>query len=350
MAIGSIFDSILNTAGNIGNRIVDIGANYNAAYADPVGFQRMQQQKQLLQQEERNNRELASIIASPVSPGQKAMMFSRIGTPAAVQLANQAMNPDIPASIREFQAVQQMQPDQRKQFMEFNAPKLTPYQQQQLEINQQRLDLERQKPENQLNALKNNEQQLRAAGRNQEADAVREQISAMMPPRKLSPTEQKEFYEAGDIKSASERVISNLTDAMALNNQAYSGVGAETLAAANRIPGLEMLISDKRATATTEMSNIITGQALENLKAMFGAAPTEGERKILLDLQASVNKTPQERAVILERAQQMAQSRLDAAQAKMEGITTGDIYSNSASKPKKDAGGTNSGWSVKVIK
>jgi hypothetical protein len=109
--------------------------------------------------------------------------------------------------------------------------------------------------------------------------------------------------------------------------------------AANRIPGVELFVDDKRAEATSQMSTIILEQALESLKSLFGAAPTEGERAILLDLQASVGKTPAERKNILDRAKQMAQMRLDSAQNKMDGITTGDIYSPKAAKnaPKVQA-------------
>ena len=38
---------------------------------------------------------------------------------------------------------------------------------------------------------------------------------------------------------------------------------------------------------TVELHNIVATNAVEQLKAVFGGNPTEGERKILIDLQGS---------------------------------------------------------------
>jgi hypothetical protein len=156
--------------------------------------------------------------------------------------------------------------------------------------------------------------------------------------RKLSPTEQKEFFESKDIVSASENVIKSIDEAISYNEKAFSGPLATTGAALNRYPLIGMAISDEAAEATTQMENIIIGQALESLKALFGGMPTEGERKILLDLQASVDKTPKERELILKRAKEAATRRMQSSQQKMSGISTGDIYTQA---PQQQT----SGWS-----
>jgi hypothetical protein len=67
------------------------------------------------------------------------------------------------------------------------------------------------------------------------------------------------------------------------------------------------IFSDSEAqTATADLENIVLGTALTQLKAIFGAAPTEGERKILIDVQGSINKPANTRKAIWQRAQQAA--------------------------------------------
>ena len=75
--------------------------------------------------------------------------------------------------------------------------------------------------------------------------------------------------------------------------------------ARSNLPG-----ESEQANATINLDNIMTTQALESLKSTFGAAPTEGERKILLDIQASADKTPKQRKEIIERAMKAAENRL----------------------------------------
>jgi hypothetical protein len=161
-------------------------------------------------------------------------------------------------------------------------------------------------------------------------------IKVLVPPtsqnpegaRKLSSTEQKEFYEAQDLVNTAPNLLAALDEALSLNNQAYSGATANERAwlASNwsNLFGEE----NPSANATVQLKNVVTGQALESLKSIFGGMPTEGERKILLEMQASTEKTPQQRADILRRARQMAERRVNSAQAKMQGIATGSIYTD----------------------
>ncbi|MNL19054.1 hypothetical protein D3C87_1402340 [compost metagenome] len=81
-----------------------------------------------------------------------------------------------------------------------------------------------------------------------------------------------------------------------------------------------------------ELDNVVTSQALGQLKAIFGAAPTEGERRILLDIQGSTSQPPEVRKAIFERARQAAQRRLDFYQQRSSELRGGEFY--------KPAGGT----------
>lgn len=135
----------------------------------------------------------------------------------------------------------------------------------------------------------------------------------------LSPTAQKELFEADDAIQNGIGAVDSLRKAMELNNKAYSGFGASARATLrSNLPG-----ASQGADATIAMENIIKDQALTSMKSIFGGNPTEGERAILLDLQASANKTPKQREEILTRAMQAAQRRLSFNQQKAESLRSG---------------------------
>lgn len=139
----------------------------------------------------------------------------------------------------------------------------------------------------------------------------------------LSATAQKELFEAEDMVMAGENVKSAIESALALNDKAYSGYGADTRAAIrSNLPG-----QSEGADATVQMNNIILGQALESLKATFGSSPTEGERAILVQLQASVDKTPQQRADILQKAKELADKRINFNKQKASQLRSGEYMS-----------------------
>lgn len=137
----------------------------------------------------------------------------------------------------------------------------------------------------------------------------------------MSPTAQKELFEVTDSISAAQNGITNLKDALKYSEKAYDGFGATQRAA---VAG--NLTDSEAATATAMLNNIVTGNALEMLKATFGGAPTEGERAILLQLQGSANLPRAQREAIYNRAIQMAERRLQSNQAKAEGIRNGSYF------------------------
>lgn len=139
----------------------------------------------------------------------------------------------------------------------------------------------------------------------------------------LSPTAQKELFEAEDVINSSTNTIDMLNEALRLNKTAYSGIGAKTAATAvSNTP----FVDKTRADATVQLDNLMTGQALESLKAVFGGMPTEGERKILLDIQASADKTPVQRAGIIKRGIEMAERRMKASKAKAKSLRDGSFF------------------------
>lgn len=148
----------------------------------------------------------------------------------------------------------------------------------------------------------------------------------------LTATDKKAILEADDAVLANTAVIEQLTSVItpdasgkSLNDRAGSGMfaGAQSFAARNDPTGL---FDDATGQATTELQNIVLGQALSSLKSIFGAAPTEGERKILVDLQASIDKTPAERKSIIDRAILMAKARLNFNQDRAAMLRGGSYY------------------------
>jgi hypothetical protein len=151
----------------------------------------------------------------------------------------------------------------------------------------------------------------------------------------LTPQEQKELFEAEDIVKASESVILNLGRALEINKDAYSGFGAGARRTiARQIPGVS---KSQGVTATTELENLVTGNALDQLKATFGGAPTEGERQILLDLQGSINMEVEEREAIWKRALAAAARRKKSNEEKMNRIRKGS-YSRVDAEENADGG------------
>jgi len=149
----------------------------------------------------------------------------------------------------------------------------------------------------------------------------------------LSATEFKELTETEDVLSASRAAARTIDEALKINPDAYSGLTAKPRAIIESQVG-----GNKRADATIKLDNLIQNQALSSMKAIFGGNPTEGERKILLDLQASADKTPEQRAEILGRAKQAALARVESNARKATGIRSGSYgrpeYEQQTPKPK----------------
>lgn len=162
------------------------------------------------------------------------------------------------------------------------------------------------------------------------------------PERKLSATEQKELFDTMDLANSGEAAVGALTKAKDIltsspeGAEPYTGFGAEVRASAARLPVIGDVVADKeRGAATTEYKTLVTEQALNNLKAIFGGMPTEGERAILMQMQALPSYTPEEQQRIIDNAVSAANKRLEFNKKKSGAIRTGQ-YSQMG-KPFKDA-------------
>lgn len=155
---------------------------------------------------------------------------------------------------------------------------------------------------------------------------------------KLSATQEKELFEADDIIRNSQFAGKALEDARKLNPEAAAGMTAPVVTAWQR-NAPEFLGGNPQAAAkTSEYNSIVTGQALDNLRAIFGGNPTEGERKILMDIQAAPTMSVAEREALLARTQQAVMNRQTAAQTKAQSIRSGSFATQGGAMPPAPGG------------
>lgn len=146
----------------------------------------------------------------------------------------------------------------------------------------------------------------------------------------LTTTDKKAILEADDAISTNKSAIGLLDQAMSINDKANSGWFTGSRATlGNNLPDWavpDAVSSPESSAATTEYDNLVQQGALSQLKTIFGGNPTEGERAILLDLQASSSKPPEIRKKILQRAKELANNRLALNQQRADQLRGGDFY------------------------
>ena len=96
------------------------------------------------------------------------------------------------------------------------------------------------------------------------------------------------------------------------------------------------------ADSTLEFDKLVIGQALSSLKSTFGAAPTEGERQMLMDIQGSVGQPRAVRERILRRALGMARQRQAQTERKAKMLRSGTYFNPgySVTEPAQSGGST----------
>jgi hypothetical protein len=122
----------------------------------------------------------------------------------------------------------------------------------------------------------------------------------------ISPADKTRIFEAEEVIRSGGSARDALKSALVLNEKTYQGAGAKELAwLASNVPGWK----PQAAIDTLELNNLVQQQVLDKLKATFGGNPTEGERKILMDVAGSVNLPKENRQRILQRALESVEQR-----------------------------------------
>jgi hypothetical protein len=157
-------------------------------------------------------------------------------------------------------------------------------------------------------------QVLQAAGIDPRSPEGRKALFPKAEEKPLNPTEFKAVVDAEKVVESSNSVISTLKQAKELSKKAYGGPMAAQRGYLGSLVGME------EGIATEELRNMVSTNGVEQLKAIFGGNPTEGERKILLELQGSVDKPDAVRQKIFDRGIAAAEQRLKYNQALAERV------------------------------
>lgn len=136
---------------------------------------------------------------------------------------------------------------------------------------------------------------------------------------RLSPAEITLREETEDRLAGTVSARNALTEALRLSPQAFAGPLAELRGRAVGVTGMD----PATASATTQFGSIMTEQALSQLRSIFGGNPTEGERRILIDMQASPSMSRIEREDLINRALAAVRTREAAARARLDEVVSG---------------------------
>ena len=150
---------------------------------------------------------------------------------------------------------------------------------------------------------------------------------------KLSPGEMKLKSETEEIRDASDQALADLKQAYKLNENSFD----TSLVDLAQRKVLEAAGSkDIKLSNTREMENLLSRSAVGKLKSSFGGNPTEGERKILLDLEGIGAKSVEERNKIMKNAYSALKIKREQQQKRLNEISQG-LYRDAA--PASSGGG-----------
>lgn len=166
--------------------------------------------------------------------------------------------------------------------------------------------------------------------------AVKQETDKAKGDKKLSATVEKEIIQTDEQIQSQDAALKALDQALSLNDSAMGFTGAGVAASAGSL--LPESIRPKAVDDTVALDNVIMSSALPQLKEIFGGNPTEGERKILLDMQGSSGKTPAQRKEIFNRAKAAVDARKKFNMEKVgklrEGTYFDPVVAPTAQEPK----------------
>lgn len=144
----------------------------------------------------------------------------------------------------------------------------------------------------------------------------------------LTATDKKAILEADEGVLAANMGIASLKRAKEISAKAFEGptAGLRGYAAS--------MVGNEGGLATLDLDNEVTTNALSQMKAIFGGNPTEGERKILLDVQGASKLPHAARVKIFDRAILAMEARLKFNQQRADELRGGTFF-----KPGGEAGG-----------
>ena len=280
--------------------------------------------------------------AMPANPAQGMATLAQSGDPATMQLG---MPP-----LQAMQAQQKQQ--QEQQFRESQANSQRQFQEQQAGANRQQqeamarltasLKTPPQQPQPRQQQVIQTEQGPMILGEDGQVRPITGPGGAQVrPPARqggpMTATAQRELIETEEQVQGGQAALELFKQAKALNSQAMGFTGAGALASAGSI--LPSALRPGTVDATQNLDNILQSAALPQLKAIFGGMPTEGERKILLDVQGSSSKPANVRAEIFKRAEAAIERRMKFNAEKAKRLREGTYFTGEGLPSLQPQGG-----------
>jgi len=136
----------------------------------------------------------------------------------------------------------------------------------------------------------------------------------------LTATDKKAILEADEGVMSATSAIDALKKAKELSPKAMGFKGAGSIASVGSVFG------NQASQDTVELDNIVSSNALTQLKSIFGGNPTEGERKIMMDIQGSSGLPDAVRQKIYDRGIALAQRRLEFNKRRVDEMRGGQFY------------------------
>lgn len=146
----------------------------------------------------------------------------------------------------------------------------------------------------------------------------------------LSNQEVNLRIETENSIAGAQQALLDIRDAYRFNENSFEGGlldRATRLFLENTNPRSPIVVN------TNRLENLLGQQGLEKLKATFGGQPTEGERRILLELEGIGSKTIEERRQIIQRTYSIIQQRIEREQKRLDDILSGRIRQRTTNQP-----------------
>ena len=151
-----------------------------------------------------------------------------------------------------------------------------------------------------------------------QAKLMNEQLSTQM----MSDAELRLVIDARDTIGTLEGAIGDMKQAIGLNQNAYGGNIADLTEESITklfVPG------DEKLRNTRLLKNFLGAQGVAKLRSSFGGNPTEGERKILLELEGIDALTSTERSAIMVRTLDVLDKKAAREKKKLEELQSGSL-------------------------
>jgi hypothetical protein len=139
----------------------------------------------------------------------------------------------------------------------------------------------------------------------------------------LSAKDKDELYAADAAVKAGTSALLLLNKAKNINPKAYAGMGAGARrAVARNLPGFK---GSEGVSATTTLENILTRQAIGQLKPTFGGNPSDAESKLLLRLEGAIDMSVEERDELINESLTAVARRVKEARDRIKAIKSGSF-------------------------